>query len=109
LANGWGWVIEDLSINLLVDAVEEMRYNQTLVYPNPGNGIIKINGDVSDNLTLKPYRYSVINSSGSVVLSGNASGDPETVIDISDFPAGFYIILLNSNEGLRRIKYILIK
>ncbi len=26
-ANGWGWVIEDLKINPLVDAVEEISFD----------------------------------------------------------------------------------
>jgi hypothetical protein len=107
LANGWGWVIEDLNINSLVDAVEKISHDKMKVYPNPGKGLIKI-ADVSDNVSFKPYRFSVVNSAGIPVLNGLSSGSPESIIDISGHPSGFYIILLYLDDGLIRIKYSLI-
>ena len=40
-ANGWGWVIEDLKIGPLVDALPELTTRPVVVYPNPGKGFIK--------------------------------------------------------------------
>ena len=47
-ANGWGWLIEDLKVNALVDAVEKINYNPVQVYPNPGRGLIRIGSSKSD-------------------------------------------------------------
>ena len=37
-ANGWGWVIEDLKINPLVDALPETGKPAITVYPESGDG-----------------------------------------------------------------------
>ena len=40
-ANGWGWVIDDLKINPIVDKVENIYLPELRIFPNPGNGIGK--------------------------------------------------------------------
>ena len=108
-ANGWGWVIEDLKINPLIDAVENLNTVQLKVYPNPGNGLIRLSTDQPGNNTGKPVRYSVFNFAGICILNSITSGDYETIIDISDYPAGMYIIVLYHDDGIKTIKYSLIK
>jgi hypothetical protein len=109
-ANGWGWVIEDLKINPLVDAVEKVESESPLIiYPNPGQGIIRIRSDQAGSDSGKPLRYSIFTTSGICIQSDYLSGGLENMIDISDRPAGIYIIIFNSNNRIKTIKYSLIK
>jgi hypothetical protein len=108
-ANGWGWVIEDLKINPLIDAVENLSSVQLKLYPNPGNGLIRLSTDQPGNNFSKPARYSVFNFAGICILNSITSGDSETIIDITDYPAGMYLIVLYSDDGIKTIKYSLIK
>jgi hypothetical protein len=108
-ANGWGWVIEDLKINPLVDAIEKISYDPVKVYPNPGTGLIKISTDITGNESRKPLRYSVFNSAGICIINDHTSGDSETLVDISGNPTGIYIIILYRDDGIKTIKYSLIK
>ena len=86
-ANGWGWIIEDLKINPLIDAVEKVQPDiPVIAYPNPGRGVIRIS-----------YNDDYI------------TGVTENIIDISDRPVGIYIIVLNGENWIKTIKYSLIK
>jgi hypothetical protein len=107
-ANGWGWVIEDLNISPLIDVVAELNSHPVIVYPNPGAGLIKISTDQGTE-NYKPLRYSVFNAAGICLINSRTSGSPETQIDITSFPAGMYIIVLYMDEGIKTIKYSLIK
>lgn len=109
LANGWGWVIEDLNISPLIDAVEAINKQTVNVYPNPGKGLIRISTDVSRSENSKPLHYNVFNASGLLLINASTSRSPETLVDISDFPSGMYIILLYLDDGIKTIKYSLIK
>ncbi len=108
LANGWGWVIEDLKINPLIDAVEKISGESLRIFPNPGNGLLRINTD-TDNITGKPLRYSVYNSVGTEVRNGTLLQGAEDLIDITDQPSGLYFIIIFRDEGIVRFKYSLIK
>jgi hypothetical protein len=108
-ANGWGWVIEDLKINPLIDAVESISSGQLKVYPNPGKGLITLSAFQEGNNVSKPERYSIYNSAGLNILNGRTSGDSDTMIDISAYPAGLYILILYRDDGIKSIKYSLIK
>jgi len=108
-ANGWGWVIEDLKINPLVDAVEKISYDPVKVYPNPGTGLIKISNDKAGNENRKPLHYCVFNSAGICIRSDYTYGGSETLIDITGYPTGLYIIVLYRDDGINTIKYSLIK
>jgi hypothetical protein len=104
-ANGWGWVIEDLKIGPLIDAVSEISHSQVLIYPNPGTGLIKITGYENS----KPLYYSIFNAAGICLVKRMNSGSSEILADISDHPPGMYIIVLYLDEGIKTIKYSLIK
>ena len=106
-ANGWGWVIEDLRAGPLVDAIPEISKHNPVIYPNPGTGIIRIStGDPSN---YKPIPYKVFNSSGICIVNSKTSGTSETIVDISRYRAGMYIILLYLDDGVRSVKYSLTK
>jgi hypothetical protein len=108
-ANGWGWVIEDLKINPLIDAIPEVLNHPFKIYPNPGNGRFKISPEIFDNISYKPLNYSVFNTTGVRLKNAVLSRSGETVVDISEFPAGMYIIILYLDDGIKTIKYSLIK
>jgi hypothetical protein len=108
-ANGWGWVIEDLKIGPLIDAVKEVNSNLVRLYPNPGRGLIKITSGPQGQDLSKPLRYSIFNSAGICLLNGTSPESPETLVNISEYPAGMYIIILYLDDGIRSIKYSLIK
>jgi hypothetical protein len=108
-ANGWGWVIEDLKINPLIDAVTEIINHPVNVYPNPGNGIFRISTDITGLENYKPLHYSIFNAAGICIVNTRSSGSSETMVDISDYPAGMYIIVLFLDDGVKTAKYSLIK
>jgi len=108
-ANGWGWVIEDLKIGPLVDVVSEIANHAISVYPNPGKGIFKISTDISGSAFYKPLHYSVFNASGVRLINASTQGFSETLVNISDYPSGLYIIMIYLDDGIKTIKYSLIK
>jgi hypothetical protein len=108
-ANGWGWVIEDLKINPLIDALEDVKSDQIKVYPNPGKGVVKLSTDQAGYINSKPFKYSVFNSAGICIINNQVSGDSDTLVDISGYPPGMYIIILYRDDGIKTIKYSLIK
>ncbi len=104
-ANGWGWVIDDLKINPLIDAVDDQFFKQLTIYPNPGAGVIRINTSGTINQSGKPIKYKVFSMAGIPVSDGLISGDNESIIDISGSPEGLYIIVLYTDQGIRTSKY----
>jgi hypothetical protein len=108
-ANGWGWVIEDLKINPLVDAVPKTTEQKINIYPNPGKGIIKISTDIYSSGNYKPLHYNVFNAAGIRLINATTTLSGETLVDISDYPPGMYIIVLYLDDGIKTIKYSLIK
>ncbi len=106
-AHGWGWVIDDLLINPLVDQVEEPGFNGFVVYPNPGKGLITIKtGDTSGD---NSCRISIFNISGQCIVRNRLYSDNEILLDITDFRAGLYLIVISGKAGSETIKYTLIK
>jgi hypothetical protein len=109
-ANGWGWVIEDLNIHPLVNAVENVHSDKSIIaYPNPGQGLIRISSDSESNWSGKPIRYSVYTVSGYSIQENHLTGETENTIDISNLPDGLYIIVFNVDGRIITIKYSLIK
>jgi hypothetical protein len=107
-ANGWGWVIENLKINPLVNSVDEVTEPSLVAYPNPGRGLINFSPDISAGQG-KALVYSVYNSAGLCIIRNRLIGKNDTTIDLSGQPSGMYIILLFRDDGIKRIKYYLIK
>jgi hypothetical protein len=108
-ANGWGWVIEDLKINPLIDAISEVKNHPVNIYPNPGKGFIKISTDITGPENYKPLHYSIFNAAGICLINTTISRYSETLVNISDYPAGMYIIVLYLDDGIKTIKYSLVK
>lgn len=104
LANGWGWVIDDLKINLLIDEIEKISSEPVTLYPNPGSGLIKFNTRYSE---VKAFRMSIFNSSGVCIRKYQA--DEYEQADISDQPSGLYFVVLYYDDKVTTFKYNLVK
>lgn len=108
-AYGWGWAIQDIEIKRLIDGVGKASFEKLMIYPNPGRGIIRLSGGSEVNSGGNPVRFEIFNISGVPVSKGFTTGGNESVIDITGFPSGMYIITLYPDNGIRTFKYSLIK
>jgi hypothetical protein len=106
-AHGWGWVIEDLNVEPLIDMAGEITYPGLVLFPNPGNGLFTVKNE--GNGSGIPYNYRIFNSSGTCLFSGTSSGGSELKINISGYTSGLYFIVLYRKDGIRQLKYNLVK
>ena len=106
-AYGWGWVIDDLDIGPLVDQVEETIVKDLTIYPNPGNGLATI---VSrDNISFKPVMLRVYSSTGQCIVNERVSPANEIKLDLTRYPSGIYFIIIQSDTGIKTLKYSLMR
>jgi hypothetical protein len=106
-ANGWGWGLEDLYIGPLINSVNEITITPASIYPNPGDGRFIIRQP--DNIIFKPLRYSILNTTGTLIVSDYTDSSNEINIDISGYPSGLYLIVIYHQNGIQTLKYYLIK
>ena len=105
-ANGWGWVIEDFHIGPLIDNIENPGSETAIIYPNPGEGVIRIK---DAELAGRKIRYEVYNSTGTRIKTGIDDGSEVMTLDISGQPSGVYFIILDNTLSRKILKYILIE
>lgn len=105
--HGWGWVIEDLTVEPLIDRAGEMNYPELVLFPNPGNGIFTVKDE--GNGSGSPYRYRIFDSSGACLFIGTSNGGSELNINISGYSSGLYFIVLYRKDGIQHLKYNLVK
>jgi len=105
--HGWGWVIEDLTVEPLIDRAGEMNYPGLVLFPNPGNGIFTVKDE--GNGSGSPYRYRIFDSSGACLFTGTSNGGSELNINISGYSSGLYFIVLYRKDGIQHLKYNLVK
>lgn len=106
-ANGWGWVVDDLKITPIVDNVEEISIDNLIIYPNPGNGFITLKNISTNSSGL--IRYNIYNLQGYHILDGYFRGNSDQYIDLTGYPSGIYLIVVNSGDKVRTFRYTLIK
>lgn len=80
--------VELLNTPLSIDVVNE---SNMAVYPNPTNGVININICESGD-----YEWEISDLSGKVVKNGTI--DESSVIDVSGFNSGMYILKIRGNN-----------
>ena len=106
-AHGWGWAIDDLKINPLVDKVEEINSPDIKIFPNPGNGLVNIMFNTGNNF--KQVRVSVYNYAGKCIIQEASFAEEMITLNITGNPSGLYFIVINDGRNSRSIKYNLIK
>jgi hypothetical protein len=106
-ANGWGWVIDDLKINPLVDHVEEIHSSGITVFPNPGNGMVNISFE--DDYTSRPARISVYDYSGRCLIQEASFDGKMIMLNLSENSPGLYFIVINYGQITKAVKYYLSK
>jgi pimeloyl-ACP methyl ester carboxylesterase len=75
--------------------------NKVIVYPNPANDMLHINGLEGDTFNCQFYNYN-----------GQFLSDEETSnksISVKDLPTGFYTVIISDTKGNRYAKKLVIK
>jgi len=106
-ANGWGWAIDDFKINPLINRTEKIISPPLRIYPNPGNGLITVDGEGLEGG--QPVQFSVYNSSGICIINKQSLNDTNMKINLSGYPSGIYFIVVYQNDITNTIKYSLIR
>ncbi len=106
-ANGWGWAIDDLKINPLIDQAEEISSMGIKIFPNPGKGLFTF--EINNGSGIRPLRISVYNLSGQSIMQNILFNEERITIDISGYPEGMYLISVNDGNSIKVLKYSLIK
>jgi hypothetical protein len=112
---GSGWLIKiDEDGNIVpkdttassVDADLSSQLPEITIYPNPSSGVIIINQGATTGM-----RYQLIDLSGQVVKAMDVQGSHiNTIWDISDIPAGSYVLtIMQDGRILQSKRHIVIK
>lgn len=80
-------------MNVGVEEHGQLLFN---VFPNPGNGLVQLEGEMIGNA------YQVISLNGQVVLEGELQ---QTQLDLQELPKGGYLLLFNDGEIVKRARY----
>jgi hypothetical protein len=104
-AHGWGWAVEDFSFRSIASDVEKVTLNRIGLYPNPGSGRFTL--DTREFGPGVKMKLNILNSSGVVLMEIHMNSGTENIIDISGWPPGIYILVINDGINFRTIKYIL--
>jgi hypothetical protein len=111
-AHGWGWIIDNLSIQDFGTDVNslEISSGEVVFYPNPASDFLNIElqtKNTIENLVLKAF-----NSSGKIVYNQQfavGSNNFRTTIDVSNYSPGLYLFTLNSDGGKVITRKILVR
>lgn len=88
-------------ISPVIDEIGKMEIS---IFPNPTKGMLSINithCDIKNNNS-----FTVYNLSGNQLFNGNMQGSGEFSIDMSEYIAGIYILVLVSGEEKTSYKII---
>ena len=101
-ANGWGWVIDDLTIqdpptfNSSIAAVPV----QLMVFPNPTTN--KLNIQARFDKHISSVQLSLINSTGQIITKKTLNANDNSIteiLDMSQLQAGLYVVNLRLEDG----------
>jgi hypothetical protein len=98
-ANGWGWAIDNLRIQLPVSSsTNTLSPGNIIVYPNPFNDIINVT--VQTNKNIEILEFEVFNTFGQKVqkqLMKNSIGEISHKFNLADFADGMYFVSVKEN------------
>ena len=102
LANGWGWCIDNLSIQSPLSApVILLSPGNVQIYPNPFNDVVNVS--ISSQKPINTIEIEMYNLYGQKIYSQQhfkISGDITENINMNDQPAGLYLVNIKEN-GLK--------
>lgn len=84
----------------LITGIEEM-INSVSIYPNPSNGVVTIEWP---NQSIKIHKLTLLDSQGKGNLVKYEVNGNYVQFNVSDFPAGIYLLNVHSDKGLLPIK-----
>jgi hypothetical protein len=83
----------EIEINMITTRVNERLANTTKIFPNPASTFVSVSAQ-NTMLSVK-----VMNQAGQLVMSSNANSI-NTKLDVGNLPAGLYMMVIETNEGL---------
>jgi hypothetical protein len=86
-----------------VNVPENMRNDRVIIYPNPAKDMVTI-----QSVNNRINSLSLINTKGETVLI-KKPGTEKTTLDVSDLPDSFYVVKINTIEGISNSKLLIIK
>ncbi len=106
--NGWGWAIDNLFIQDPVTSTETDLSVRLHVFPNPVTlGLLSIE---AENTTSAQHLIELINAYGQLLHGANVetlNGKLSHQVDISGWPAGMYLVVVQAANGEKIIRKII--
>ena len=101
-AHGWGWIIDNLSIQDVGTAVNPalLSSGEISLFPNPATS--KVNLQIQAKNTIHQLQLKVYNSLGKMVIIQSypvESNRFETVVDVSNLIPGLYLFAIEPENG----------
>jgi hypothetical protein len=111
-AFGWGWIIDNLSIQDIGTAVNPVLISsgELELYPNPASNEIFMRIQAKKNI--QKFTLKAFNSSGTLVLSKPYSVNSnqfQTSIDLQNLIPGLYLFAVEPENGQRITRKILVQ
>jgi hypothetical protein len=96
------------SVTLVISGLEPDLRSRLNFYPNPATELITV---ISNNPTFSAVDVQILNLNGSIVLSHKLEldSDGEGVLTFEAVPAGFYLVKLEAQGGVRKIAKLIKK
>ena len=94
-------IVNATELDLLTVGIMEVNANNYSIYPNPTTGIITIEGTMNADIT-------VMNMIGDIIYQNN-NASQNTIIDLSAYAAGNYIVKIINDNKVSTQKIILTK
>jgi hypothetical protein len=89
--------------------LEEQEDGSVMIYPNPGNGHLKVS---MVSRKPGPATITITSSAGSVVFTESYDYIParwSKSLDLAHLPEGMYVLTIHCVDGMRRVKVIVRK
>jgi Secretion system C-terminal sorting domain len=103
LKNGWGWSIDNLSIQGPVTGIEKKAGSMLEIYPNPvTNGVLTV--ELARNGSNSPATVHIVNSLGQTMISDQielVEGTNKKVFTVGSWHDGIYFLIVDFGDGTR--------
>lgn len=112
VGGSWATYRENTNVDLLINGhfhfsptvgVSENEEELLIVYPNPGNGLFRISGNLESNSQIR-----VFNAVGELVASSFSNSGAGMTIDLRSQPAGVYFLQV-SNEMINITQKLIVE